>query len=567
MRTYFLGLAVALSVTPDVFAARSTGTSPESEGTDTTPLVDSKEVSPPGLVALPGGKTIVGADPDDLEEILQPPALHGFARSLDGETPQFDVRLPPFFIGKYEVTNEQYIVFVKATGVRPPEHWGQAAISAAQAEFGRKEAEKAKAALEEGGRYERRKWTDQLKEKWWTENWQEAEWSIPEGQERVPVSFVDYRSATAYADWAGLRLPTEAEWEHAARGAEKQPFPWGDEWEATGHAHTNELRRGALMPIASFPSGASPYGILDMAGSVWEWTSSPYDPHPRFKPNKYKVKATGGKKKPPLEPTPRWDTNMRVMKGGSFQNELIAARVSTRRPSNRDQTAAAVGFRLASSALPARDAGVTVYRDVISSSPVRSNGEKFDFDAAVGIDRWTTSDVEGKAPEGYAVIEGYERIVLVPRYELELASGGAINRASRVAPVLFGYLSTTVPFAEPKLAPGNYLIAYREAGTILTAGESAEEDVEGEGGEAPEVTDDTPLELLSPAQRLLRQIELQENLIIFMEAETGEYVASMKTSKIVDIKDKKSVPNGIQFEQKTVWVGETVRDKVQEVHD
>ena len=575
MRTIVHALAAPLCLAaftlspPALGYAPSTPSADKEKGNDTTPMVDASEVAPPGTVTVKGGSTRIGSKPKALEELLQTEAYQGFARTLDGETPQHDVKVAPFHMGKFELTNEQYLAFVEDTGYQPPLHWGEAAIFAAQTEFGRKEAEKAKAARDAGERYVRKNWSPDMKKRWWEDNWSEAEWAIPEGLEVSPVVFVNYTDATNYCEWAGVRIPTEEEWIHSARANKDQWFPWGNEWEAQGRAHTTETGRKKLFNVGSFPGGASPYGVMDQSGSVWEWTSGNYSAYPKFKPNKYKIKKSGGRKET-LEPAPRWNANQRVVMGGAFQFGLLAARVTTRRATPRTETTDGLGFRIAASTVPGRDHADTVWRNIVRNSGARKAGETFDTSESVGIDRYSLKTSEGNRPEGYAIIDGYEYAVFVPRNELAESPGGELNRASRIAPVLFGYLSTTIPFAEPKLDPGNYLVAYREKGKVVSAGDEAVDDEGGADGEEEpvEITDDTPLEFLSPEQRLLRQIDLSEHLIIFMDAETGEYVASIKTKKAQDQKDnKRTSVTGVTAEQKTVWVGATVKDKVQETHD
>jgi formylglycine-generating enzyme required for sulfatase activity len=196
----------------------------------------------PGAVTLP--KTEV--NPKDGAEMVLVPAgefLMGSRRGVgsDDEHPQHKVWLDDYYISKYEVTNEQFAKFVKE----------KAYIT---------EAEQA---------------GDRL-------NWKKL---AKPGLEKHPVVDVSWNDAVAYCAWAGVSLPTEAQWEKAARGTGGREYPWGNSWEGSkcnwyggpkvaGMADMYEKR--GTTPMGSFPSGASPYGLVDMAGNVWEWCSDWY---------------------------------------------------------------------------------------------------------------------------------------------------------------------------------------------------------------------------------------------------------------------------------------------------
>ncbi|MGH9755908.1 MAG: protein kinase domain-containing protein [Blastocatellia bacterium] len=185
------------------------------------------------------------------------------------ERPVHEVTVNPFFIDLTEATNEQYKKFVDATGYQPPPVW-------------------------QGNNF-------------------------PEGANTLPVTDVTWEDANAYAKWAGdgKRLPTEEEWEFAARGTDGRIYPWGSEWIANisnSKSDDNDKRR--LVLVGQFPKGVSPFDLHDMSGNAWEWTASDFKEYP------------GGSAFAP----PEGYKNLKVIRGGSYDSAPKFATATVRRP-------------------------------------------------------------------------------------------------------------------------------------------------------------------------------------------------------------------------------------------
>ena len=134
-----------------------------------------------------------------------------------------------YYIDTFEVTNSRYQEFVKATGYPNPKHW--------------------------------------------------RDGFIPPERLNHPVTYVNWFDADKFCRWEGKRLPTEPEWEKAARGIDKRIFPWGDKF-SKEKGNTPQYGHGDTLPVGSFQAGISPYGLHDMAGNAFEWTNDWFKPYP-----------------------------------------------------------------------------------------------------------------------------------------------------------------------------------------------------------------------------------------------------------------------------------------------
>jgi len=239
------------------------------------------------MVLIPAGRFVMGTN---------------HPKAMD-EGPQHRVYLSPYHMDKCEVTNSQFAAFVQATG-----H-----LTA---------AERPGAVEAEDG----------------------ISWRHPEGRgstistrEHHPVVYVSWDDARAYCAWRGKRLPTEAEWEKSARGTDGRMWPWGN---AFGPEHTNlwgaEDGYGKTAPVGSFPAGASPHGVLDLAGNVWEWCADWY--------------GEGYYTSSPRQNPPGPDVGQRkILRGGSWINRPATLRTSNRFEVLPVDRSPYIGFRCARS--------------------------------------------------------------------------------------------------------------------------------------------------------------------------------------------------------------------------
>lgn len=223
----------------------------------------------------------------DLDEMILIPAgefILGSELNWKEEPPHTEYT-DAFYIDKYEVTVSEYARFVDATGHRVPKYW-----------------------VRRGGK------------------------PGPDS-ELLPVVYVDYFDACEYCEWEGKRLPTEAEWEKAARGTDGRNYPWGDAWNPN-YANTWEKGSHRRANVNTYPKGVSPYGVYNMGGNVWEWTSSWLVSYPGAG---IEFDYTG--------------TDM-VLKGGSWLDFADSTRPARRHESTPYVRYNTVGFRCAKDATP-----------------------------------------------------------------------------------------------------------------------------------------------------------------------------------------------------------------------
>ena len=243
----------------------------------------------PQMVTIPEGPFLMGTPESEVEELAKLADVK--EDTIRREVPQHEVTLEEYAIARYPVTNAEFDRFIQDGGYDNPEYWTEAG-------WKRKESDG---------------WTQ-------PRHWEDEKWNDPS----QPVVGVSWYEALAYCRWLSARsgreyrLPSEAQWEKAARGTDGRRYPWGDEWDPE-HCNNKESGPGRTTPVGQYPEGDSPSGVGEMVGQVWEWCSSKYGGvgnEPEFS---YPYRPDDGRESQEGDDT-------RILRGGSWYESSPAGR-------------------------------------------------------------------------------------------------------------------------------------------------------------------------------------------------------------------------------------------------
>ncbi len=231
-----------------------------------------------GMVLIPAGEFTMGSNKEDnMSMWREANALNPYGfndRLYVDERPAHKVNLPAYMIDKYEVTNAQYRDFVIASQHSVPALWPRNGYSFSSTLL-------ASLSLEDLRQVATDKFKLDMDTTKMTQPALLAELEkIQAARHQLPVTTVTWPDADAYCHWAGKRLPTEAEWEKAARGPQGYEYPWGNNWDPKKINTMSENPDAPYSAVGSFPGDKSGYGVYDMAANVTEWVADWYDAYP-----------------------------------------------------------------------------------------------------------------------------------------------------------------------------------------------------------------------------------------------------------------------------------------------
>ena len=239
------------------------------------------------MVLIPAGSFVMGSDKEDTEGLQ---AQYGFVDPLFvNEHPRHRAYVDAFLIGKYEVTNAEFKDFVKQTNYPDPVAWTQNGYNVSD--------DKLKTAHVDNLRWVATDYfdLDMDTHEMTKDDLVNALLKIQRERDVLPVTIINWYDAQNYCHWKGKRLPTEAEWEKAARGEQGLEYPWGNEWDpAKANTGNDENVDQPLVPVGAYKTDVSPYGVYGMGGNVSEWVSDWYLP---YTGSTYKDKDFGEKEK------------------------------------------------------------------------------------------------------------------------------------------------------------------------------------------------------------------------------------------------------------------------------
>ena len=272
-----------------------------------------------GMAEIEGGLFWLGYGDIGARSQHSKDAPKSYSFGFDNEKPAHQVFLRNFALDKAPVSNSQFLDFIKDGGYQNFRWWFSEGWEAVNREH-----------------WQAPLYWELLDGEWMIRDFSGLHSAVSKRNE--PVSHVSFFEASAFAKWAGKRLPTEGEWEKAACYDElrkvRNPFPWGDADPESGKTNLFENGFWSVAPIGAFPDGANAYGCQQMIGDVWEWTTSDYVPYPGFKSefDEYNDK---------------WFVNQKVLRGGSFATPQLHIRATYRNFFHAHERWMTSGFRCA----------------------------------------------------------------------------------------------------------------------------------------------------------------------------------------------------------------------------